>query len=63
MIKSALWHIEDLTPWDDLINQLQNARSSVEHTDYEVPSKAARFPSVDSAGLGTRKYREVAFVG
>lgn len=41
MIKSALLLIEDPTRWDELINRLQNTRSSVEHNDYEVPSKVA----------------------
>lgn len=41
MIKSALWLVENPTQWDALINQLQNACSSVEHTDYESPNKAS----------------------
>jgi len=39
--KNALSMVEDPRKWDQLVNQLHNARSSVEHTDYEIPSETA----------------------
>jgi len=38
LLKVALSTIDDPKKWDQLINQIQNARTSVEHTDYEIPS-------------------------
>lgn len=39
--KSCLGLIEDPTRWDELVYELQNIRSRVEHKDYEFPKKTA----------------------
>ena len=40
-IKSCLRLIEDTRKWDQLVDELQNMRSTVEHNDYRTPSKDA----------------------
>jgi len=39
MIKNCLKFIEDPKKWDELINELYNMRSSVEHNDYDIPNE------------------------
>jgi len=41
MIKNCVKLIEDPTKWDELIYELYNIRSSVEHNDYDIPNETA----------------------
>ena len=41
IVKSCLEQIGDATRWDESVHALHNMRSSIEHTDYKVPSKTA----------------------